>query len=762
MGASRAAHVSRRRPSSPARETRVCRGAAIGRTGLSMRRMVTGLAVVALSLVGLVPASGLIATTTANTYWGVNGRVNAIVQTADTLYLGGSFTQATSPDGSQTLPRVNLVALDAATGSPRSWAPNPNKVVYDLALGTDGTRIFVAGDFTKIGNKSRPKVAALSTSTGALDSTWAPKPDSRVEALEVRGGKVYLGGRFLNINGIPRIRLAAVSESSGLLDLTWVPEANEVIHDISSAPDGRILVGGLFGSINGITAHRRLSALDPTTGAPSTDFLPRPAYETFDIDVVGNQVFTAAGGAGGHALAFDLTTGANQWVTFGDGDAESVQALNGVVYIGGHFDSWTGIESKKLVALDPVTGARINWFSRINSALGVFAIDGHGRNLAIGGDFTSVSGQNRNHFAVFIEANDTQPPTAPGTPTAIATSYTSATIGFAPASDNIANYLTYSIFRDGSATSIGTVTSTASSGTIEFTDDDLPMGTTHTYAVRASDGVNAGPLSAVSSPISTPFTATPVLGKLEALDVDSDGRLDRILATFSHDVSCEAPCTSPWTITGLPIGSSLGSVSVLGRRVALDIVEGSGPLDTTATSLRVTLAAEPVGVVDAEGDSASFPATPTLDRMGPVPVTLASADVAGTPRVMEPGDTFTVTFSEPIDPATVLAANVKQFDPAGVGNDGMNIVGLSSSLDLGSDAYITLDGGQATYPDATLTLDPTGATITSTIVGSCIGSACASRGPGDAAPVTFTPEFFLKDAVGNHATGSATAALGMY
>jgi hypothetical protein len=110
----------------------------------------------------------------------------------------------------------------------------------------------------------------------------------------------------------------------------------------------------------------------------------------------------------------------------------------------------------------------------------------------------------------------------------------------------------------------------------------------------------------------------------------------------------------------------------------------------------------------------------------------------------------------------VLAANVKQFDPAGVGNDGMNIVGLSSSLDLGSDAYITLDGGQATYPDATLTLDPTGATITSTIVGSCIGSACASRGPGDAAPVTFTPEFFLKDAVGNHATGSATAALGMY
>ncbi len=90
MGASRAAHVSRRRPSSPARETRVCRGAAIGRTGLSMRRMVTGLAVVALSLVGLVPASGLIATTTANTYWGVNGRVNAIVQTADTLYAAGS------------------------------------------------------------------------------------------------------------------------------------------------------------------------------------------------------------------------------------------------------------------------------------------------------------------------------------------------------------------------------------------------------------------------------------------------------------------------------------------------------------------------------------------------------------------------------------------------------------------------------------------------------------------------------------------------
>ncbi len=727
-----------------------------------MRRILTALTVGALSLAGLAPAIGLVPTTTPNTYWGVNGRVNAIVQTADTIYLGGSFTQATSPDGTQTLPRVNFVALDAATGSPRSWAPNPNKVVYDLALGSDGTKIFIAGDFTKVGNKSRPKVAALSTATGALDPSWAPKPDSRVEALEVRGGKVYLGGRFLNVNSVPRMRLAAVSEATGALDPSWIPQANDVIHDMSSAPDGRILVGGLFGSINGLTAHRRLSALDPTTGAPSADFLPRPVYETFDIDVVGNQVFTAAGGSGGHALAFDLTTGANQWVTFGDGDAESVQALNGVVYVGGHFDSWTGIESKKLVALDPVTGARIDWFSRINSALGVFAIDGRGRNLAIGGDFTVVGGQNRNHFAVFTEANDTQPPTAPGTPGAISTTFTSARIGFAPATDAIANFLTYSIYRDGGATPIGTVTSSASSGTVEFTDDDLAMGTTHTYAVRASDGINAGPLSAASAPISTPFTATPILGKIEALDVDSNGRLDRILATFSHDVTCVAPCTDPWTIHGLPSGSTVSYVSAVGRRVALDILEGSGPLDTAASSLTVALAAGPNGVVDAEGDAASFAATSTLDRMGPVPVALASVDVAGTPRVMEPGDTFTVTFSEPIDPATVLAANVKQFDVAGVGNDAMNIVGLSSTLDLGSDNYIALDGGQATYPDATLSLDAAGTTITSTIVGTCIGSACASRGPGAVAPVTFTPEFFLKDAAGNSATGSAAATLGVY
>ena len=132
---------------------------------------------VALLLVcwGVAPAAALIPVIPIDGIWGVNGRVNATLYTSNSIVIAGAFTSATSPDGSQSLPRQNLVVLDAATGAPRDWAPNPNKAVFDLALSEDGSRVFLSGDFTKVSGQQRLKVAAMSATSGALDATWKPK-----------------------------------------------------------------------------------------------------------------------------------------------------------------------------------------------------------------------------------------------------------------------------------------------------------------------------------------------------------------------------------------------------------------------------------------------------------------------------------------------------------------------------------------------------------------------------------------------------------
>ena len=46
----------------------------------------------------------------------LDGRVKAIVQTGDTIILGGSFTKVSSADGKTTYNRNNLVAFSATTG----------------------------------------------------------------------------------------------------------------------------------------------------------------------------------------------------------------------------------------------------------------------------------------------------------------------------------------------------------------------------------------------------------------------------------------------------------------------------------------------------------------------------------------------------------------------------------------------------------------------------------------------------------------------
>ncbi len=97
---------------------------------------------------------------------------------------------------------------------------------------------------------------------------------------------------------------------------------------------------------------------------------------------------------------------------------------------------------------------------------------------------------------------DTTPPSVPTGVTAIATSAFAIQVGWAASTDDLA-VTGYDIFRDGALlTSVGTVTS--------FTDVTVSAGTTHTYALRATD--QAGNASALSPWVSasTPAALPPI------------------------------------------------------------------------------------------------------------------------------------------------------------------------------------------------------------------------------------------------------------
>jgi hypothetical protein len=733
-------------------------------------RIATIMAVVTTLVVGVAvtPAAALAPTTVDSFMWQVNGRVRAIVETPNATYIAGQFTALVGPNG-ETVSRSNLAAIDPVTGGPLPFIADVNKPVWNLAVSADNSTVYAVGDFNLANGVSRKRAAAFDATTGAT-LAWNPNLAATGLSVAVLGSSVYLGGDFLTVGGVAHAHLAAVDATSGALLTGWTATADDAVETIVTSHDSsKVLVGGLFTSISGSAGatQRKVASLNPTTGA-LLPWASHPNFEVFKLEVSDTQLFAAAGGSGGHSVAWNLSTGAQQWTGFGDGDAVAVELQNGVLYTGGHMTTWNGVATGHLFAVDPATGALLmtvtkpTWNVKVNSNLGIFAMDSFKGHLSIGGDFTKVNNLARQHYARFSENLDPVPPSIPGKPAASEDSPSSVDLVWAASTDNVATSIVYNVFRDGGATPIAQVTS-SSTTTVSYTDTNLALQSTHTWQVQASDGVNLSALSPASDPFTLPPSPVPLLTGLTMLDSNANGLVDTVQATFSSAVTCTAPCTTPWTLVNVPSGGSLSSVDVTGDVATLSLTEGAGAQDTSVGAFTVALSGATTGVVDGDGDPASFAATAPADGAGPVPVGFDSTDGV-TPNFMEDGDAFTVTFSEPVDPSTVHAANVKEFDPAGNGTDRINIVGLSATVDLLDDNIVIPNKGTIVFQQSTLTMLNNNTTITSTIAGPCTGTACdpTLRGFSSLQPVTFLPEPNLRDFSGNQAVGSFTGPLAIY
>ena len=125
------------------------------------------------------------------------------------------------------------------------------------------------------------------------------------------------------------------------------------------------------------------------------------------------------GGSTNGVAAWNSSTGARQWSVGGDGDPQALAVQNGVLYVGGHFTSYDDRNATgHLVAVNPATGALLNWVVSPNSALGVFALNSFQGHLSVGGDFTKINSLKRLYFARFTEFVDTVAPSIPAAPAA--------------------------------------------------------------------------------------------------------------------------------------------------------------------------------------------------------------------------------------------------------------------------------------------------------------------------------------------------------
>ncbi|HEY2952637.1 MAG TPA: immunoglobulin domain-containing protein, partial [Verrucomicrobiae bacterium] len=351
------------------------------------------------------------ATTGAVSDWHPNGytgsqagsRVDVLVISGNTLYVGGTFT---SIGGAQTNgPNRNFIAaLDVTKNFGAGvlpWNPSANGPVSSIALSCD--TVYIGGGFTSVGGANRNRIAAVDRLTGQA-TAWDPNADNDVLTLLLAGRIIYAGGKFNEIGGQHREFLAALDTDSGRATL-WNPRADTGVSGLAIA-QGTMLAGGALGP--GGKVRKNLAAFDTRTGRP-LDWSPQ-----------------VSGGTTNNAT---LNEGVN-----------AIALSNNVLYVGGYFTNINGQLRNRLGAVDRLTGALLAWDP--NSAGAVHALAAGGGAVFAGGTFKSVGLLPRTNFVALNPVTGQPTALTANTDTKVASLY----------------YQANRIYLGGTFTKIGSVT----------------------------------------------------------------------------------------------------------------------------------------------------------------------------------------------------------------------------------------------------------------------------------------------------------------
>ena len=431
-----------------------------------------------------------------------DGRVYAIERIGNTVYIGGTFTTLRNPAGTATVARARLAAFDADTGALLPWNPGADADVRALQASTDGTGLFVGGNFTTIAGAARSRVAEVDPTTGALVTAFQANTNGQVNALDGVGSRLYIGGAFGTVKNAAHSRLAAVDQVTGNPVPGFAASADASVLALSAAPDGsRVIAGGRFTTLSG-QSRDFAGAVNGSTGAATSWRPPIPCTDTANPCYVlslaqdAGSVYAGVGGPGGRVVAWDAVSAVRRWAAFSDGDVQAVAVSGNTVYAGGHFAATFNQDTRAgLAALSTSTGGVLAFAPQVTGNSVVWALLADPNRLRVAGEFNRINGSAaRARYAEFdalATPPDVSPPTVPQNLRTLSTSDTIVTLAWNASTDDTA-VSGYRLVRDG--------TPLVTQGVTTYTDRDLTPSSTHTYQVQATDA--AGNWSALSAPLS--------------------------------------------------------------------------------------------------------------------------------------------------------------------------------------------------------------------------------------------------------------------
>jgi hypothetical protein len=379
------------------------------------------LALVVMAAVGAIAATASPAfalSATADTTWMTNGKVFALAQSGNTLYVGGKFAQLVSPDGLTKIKVKSLGRYDATTGDGiAGWGPKITQdgkagTVRALAVSGDGSVLYVGGTFNAVDGVAVKNFAAVSTADGSLIPGFQRKFATAVHVIKIGPSLIYVGGSFTTVDGVAHNHLVALDPATGAIDPTWNPSANDTVRSMAFASDGTTMfIGGIFTQMDAVS-RQSVARVDRTTGALDAWAIPAGVIvapqTAWAVLPVGNRLYAGFGKGPNYAAAFRLdngTVGTQVWRFNTVGNDESLAMSNDGtrLFVGGHFGTAVlqqtvcGQPLHGLMSLNPATGAAYcDWFPAItpfgSNYTGAWCMLSTGTKLYVGGLIDAING----------------------------------------------------------------------------------------------------------------------------------------------------------------------------------------------------------------------------------------------------------------------------------------------------------------------------------------------------------------------------------
>ncbi len=299
----------------------------------------------------------------------------------------------------------------------------------------------------------------LNPANGQRITAFSANTDGQVWDIKVSGNRLFVGGRFTSIKNVARDRLAAVDTTTGAVDpnvsfsITDPHTSDSIpwVYSMDVSADGsHLVIIGNFMKVNG-ESRPEAALLDLTTTPASladwqTDRYAPPcfsnAFDTYmrDVDFSPDGSYFVIVATGGPNVGTLCDTAARwntdatgtalepAWVDVTGGDTLSSVAITGsVVYTGGHqrwMNNYYGsdtpgpgaVSRPGIAALDPTNGVPFSWNPTKDRGAGVFALLSTNTGLWMGSDTDHVAGETHRKIAFFpLAGGETPPSTAPYT-----------------------------------------------------------------------------------------------------------------------------------------------------------------------------------------------------------------------------------------------------------------------------------------------------------------------------------------------------------